>query len=165
MTALVNHAQNKDAVNFKQALTAAIQAKVGETLEAAKIAVAKTFFNSPYSTTVEEETTNGAVEALEPLDEKLVVPGSVEHMRHHVYNVHTGALPEHGNIMDPAKDYHTHYHVHKTGTQVADRMTTPGHPSTHIYHVIHKASGEVHKFHVTHTKDGLDVNHVGMVSK
>lgn len=108
---------------------------------------------------------------LEALDQKLIesniVPGSVEHMSHHVHTVHTGDLGT--GMIGSGNHYRSHhYHIHNTGVELATN-SKGGSTPTHIYHVINNLNGEVHKFHVR-SKSGArtgahSVEHKGMVSK
>jgi len=104
------------------------------------------------------------------LDEMKVVPGSEEHMAHHVHAVHTG---DHGMSDSPALHssghFETqHYYIHANGYTDYDPNTNPVTHHKAIYNVIHKRGGAVHKFHVSHIedkaggkKDGYKIEHVG----
>jgi len=113
-------------------------------------------------------------EGVEPLDEKLVAPGSIEHMRHHLAGVHNNEIPQksgYGGINTAdfhgfLGDHHAtkHYNVTRLGQVNSEGTSAPQNGLSHTkYHVHHKASNQVHKFLVHHGKDGLHVDHKGFV--
>lgn len=95
------------------------------------------------------------------LEEAHIKPGSEEHMAHHVHAVHTGDAGGIDRMPSPGHTETQHYHIHHSGVEMG--TDSKGNPSdTHSYHVMHKGSGEVHKFHVTASpKGGHHVTHMG----
>lgn len=89
------------------------------------------------------------------LAEKVITPGSVDHMAHAVHACASGHHNSHYRGSFTHYD-HPDYAIHKDhGGISADK-------AAHHYYVV--GHGGVHKFSADHTKNGVDVKHVGKIS-
>ena len=90
------------------------------------------------------------------LEEARIVPGSEDHMAHHVHAMHIGDLPRglSGQHVETK-----HYHIHHTGVELGTDSRGDA-ADTHVYHVVPKGSGVVHKFHVTASNKQPGAHHV-----
>lgn len=93
---------------------------------------------------------------LPQVDEKVISPGSVDHMAHAVHQCATGQHPVHSHRGTFTNYEHPHYSIHKDHGGI--------HPdkAEHRYHVM--GSGGHHVFTVHHGSKGVDVKHVGKQS-
>jgi len=89
------------------------------------------------------------------VDEKVITPGSVEHMTHAVHACASGECPATHTRGTFQSFDHPHYSIHRDNGNID--------PDKHenAYHVL--GAGGHHKFSVAHTKHGIDVKHVGQV--
>jgi hypothetical protein len=168
---LVQSAQNKDAIGFKQKFNEAVEAKVDAILAETKIEVASTLINEAggihdpklphisWRPKIKGKPTmpgKKVVEDTEVVDEKVITPGSVEHMAH---AVHAAATGQHEPVSTRGtfQQFHTpHYHISKDhGGIDADK---------HEMHYYVAGSGGMHKFAVHHGSKGVDVKHLGKMS-
>jgi hypothetical protein len=195
---LIQFAQAKDAINFKQALEEKINEKVQASLQETKIEVASNLLGEaggitgkmksskpsgghvsggvkPHMAHVNKKPAVGTHGRSSPeprvpgghlpgkskhvseetLDEKIITPGTVEHMAHAVHDCATGSC-EPTTTRGTFSVYHTpHYAIHKDGGSI-----NPDEPE-HNYFVA--GSGGMHKFSVHHSSKGVDVKHHGQV--
>jgi len=89
------------------------------------------------------------------LSEKVITPGSVEHMAHAVHACHSGhcdALSHRGSF---TQYNHPDYAISKDHGGISTE------PSKIHYYV--QGAGGMHKFSAEHTKAGVDISHHGMV--
>lgn len=87
------------------------------------------------------------------IDEKVITPGSVDHMAHAVHQAASGHVPVHSHRGTFTNFDHPHYSIHRDHGGI--------HPdkAEHRYHVM--GSGGHHVFTVHHSSKGVDVKHVG----
>jgi hypothetical protein len=87
------------------------------------------------------------------LEEATIKPGTEDHMMYHVHAVHTGDMGANAGlgISNRGHTETQHYHIHNTGVDLPNEL---GGETKHIYHVVHKGSGKVHKFEISSKKGG-----------
>jgi len=174
MVSLVQLAQDKNAIEFKTALDEKIQEKVDATIAEQKVVVAgkllgeagvsggvKHVWKKPSikgkatlpKKAMKEEFTAAEIAAL---DEKVITPGSIEHMAHAVHAAASGHLPAISHRGTFSTFEHPDYFIHRDNGNID--------PDKHenSYHVLGGSAGH-HKFTVAHTSKGIDVKHVSHV--
>ena len=78
-------------------------------------------------------------------------------MAHYVHAVHTG---DHGlSGTSPSHTETRHYHVHHSGVELGTDSSGKS-SDKHIYNVVHKGTGVVHKFHVQASSKNPGSHHV-----
>lgn len=102
---------------------------------------------------VKEETEEVAPETT--LDEKVINPGSVEHMAHAVHACATGVCPAVQRRGTFTQYDHPNYAIHQ------DHGSTNPDNHENVYHVL--GAGGHHMFSVSHSAKGVDVKHVKAV--
>lgn len=90
---------------------------------------------------------------LPQVDEKVISPGSVDHMAHAVHQAATGQVPVHSHRGTFTNYDHPHYSIHK------DHGGIDPDKAEHRYHVM--GAGGHHVFTVHHSSKGVDVKHAG----
>lgn len=98
-----------------------------------------------------DESTDSTV--LPQVDEKVIAPGSVDHMAHAVHQAATGHVPVHSHRGTFTHYDHPHYSIHK------DHGGIDPDKAEHRYHVM--GAGGHHVFTVHHSSKGVDVKHAG----
>lgn len=95
------------------------------------------------------------------LDESVILPGSKEHMAHHVHSIFTG---DRGSYGEGNHIESNHYHTIHAGYKHPPEGSKE--PSTAVYHVVNKKDGSVHKFHAKYASKGtnVDVTHKGSMT-
>lgn len=174
---LITYAQNKDAINFKKAINERIQEKVDASLAESKVIVAGTLLGEaktklphvskmptpkPGKAKLPSKSVKEGVETYTfdgegtsaALDEKVITPGSVEHMAHAVHAAANGELEPTSSRGTFSTFHHPHYIIHK------DHGSINPDKAEHNYYVA--GAGGMHKFSVEHTKHGVDVKHHGV---
>lgn len=90
------------------------------------------------------------------IDEKVIAPGTVDHMAHAVHQAATGHVPVHSHRGTFTHFDHPHYSIHR------DHGGINPDKAEHHYHVM--GAGGHHKFSVSRSSKGVDVKHVSKLS-
>jgi hypothetical protein len=142
--------QKKDAISAKQIFESMVQEKVDASLAETKVLVAGKLLGEGKMPKLPSEAVKEEV-----VTEKVITPGSVDHMAHAVHACATGKCGAVSNRGTFTQFEHPDYSIHR------DNGST--NPDSHEmnYHVL--GAGGHHKFSVKHTSKGVDVSHVGQV--
>jgi hypothetical protein len=90
------------------------------------------------------------------VNEKIISPGTVEHMSHAVHACATGHCPAVSHRGTFTHYEHPHYSIHKDHGGI--------HPDKAEHHYYVAGAGGMHQFSVHHSSKGVDVKHVKQVS-